>query len=268
MMDDFITIQLDGDTPLVATAIHNGHSVSENIRDLFAVSESVRLREEDPYTEVWTKIASNRIIGNHSRFEFDINRPPEKAIYITPEDSWGIKVWKTTPDQEVLTILQNRYNEVYQRINDGLTKLLKKLDALLIFDLHSYNHHRPYPDSLPEDTVLNPDINIGTGTMDRVYWSRLIDRFIDELGGINLNGRQLDVRENIKFKGGYFPKWLHENFNKSVCCISVEVKKIYMNEWTGEPDYEMIESIGEALKHTIPGVLEELANLRNNPRTE
>ena len=41
-----------------------------------------------------------------------------------------------------------------------------------------------------------------------------------------------------------------------------------MDEWTGEPDYEMIESISEALKHTVPGVMEELTNLRNNPRME
>ena len=168
-MDDYISIKLDGDTPLVAAAIHNGHSVSENIRELLAVSESDRFREEDPYTGIWTSMASNRIIAFHSRFEFDLNRPYENAIYLSPSDAWGIKVWKRTPSSKVVTESLNRYKEIYQRIHEGLTNMVKKFGTVVVYDLHSYNHRRSGPDQPPEDERFNPEINVGTGTMDRIY---------------------------------------------------------------------------------------------------
>jgi hypothetical protein len=43
--------------------------------------------------------------------------------------------------------------------------------------------------------------------------------------------------------------------------LSVEVKKFFMNEWTGEVDRELLEAVGEALSSTVPGVLEELGRL-------
>jgi N-formylglutamate deformylase len=98
-MDDYITINLDGETRFIAAALHNGHSVSENIIDLLAINESDRFREEDPFTGLWTHIGGNRIIATHSRFEFDLNRPPEKAVYFTHSDAWGIHVWKRMPSR-------------------------------------------------------------------------------------------------------------------------------------------------------------------------
>ena len=46
---------------------------------------------------------------------------------------------------------------------------------------------------------------------------------------------------------------------------SIEVKKFFMDEWTGVPDHAVINAIGEALKSTVPGVLEELAKRKINP---
>jgi hypothetical protein len=37
-----------------------------------------------------------------------------------------------------------------------------------------------------------------------------------------------------------------------------------MDEWTGDPDYSIINSINRALKSTIPGVVEELSRKKNN----
>jgi hypothetical protein len=41
------------------------------------------------------------------------------------------------------------------------------------------------------------------------------------------------------------------------------VKKFFMDEWTGEPDYSIINSITSALKSTIPGVVDELSKQKN-----
>jgi N-formylglutamate amidohydrolase len=262
-MNDFITIKVDGETPLVACAIHNGHQLSERLISLSALEESVRFREEDPFTGIWTEITENRIIAHHSRFEFDLNRPPEKAIYLVPEDAWGLQVWKTRPPEEFLDRSREAYMEVYKKMHEGLTKLVQKFGTLVVFDLHSYNYRRNGPDAPPEDATQNPEINVGTGTMNRDSWAHLVDRFIDDLRRFDFLDRHLDVRENIKFKGGYFPRWIHEKFAESVCCISIEAKKFFMDEWTGMPDHSIINAIGDALKSTLPGIMEELSKRKS-----
>ena len=62
------------ESPIVCTAIHNGHDVSREVLKNMAVSEEIRLMEEDPYTERFTEISKNTIITRTSRFEVDLNR--------------------------------------------------------------------------------------------------------------------------------------------------------------------------------------------------
>jgi hypothetical protein len=47
----------------------------------------------------------------------------------------------------------------------------------VVFDLHTYNHRREGPDTPPAEEVGNPEVNLGTGTMDRRKWAPIIDRF-------------------------------------------------------------------------------------------
>ena len=61
----------------------------------------------------------------------------------------------------------------------------------------------------------------------------MIDRFIADLRAFDFMGRKLDVRENVKFKGGNQVKWLHENFAENGCGLAIEFKKFWMDEWTG-----------------------------------
>ena len=83
-----------GDGPLVATAIHNGHDIQAELDGQFALSEEDRLRVEDPFTGGWTTVAPTSLVARQSRFEVDFNRPREKAVYQTPEDAWGLNIWK------------------------------------------------------------------------------------------------------------------------------------------------------------------------------
>jgi hypothetical protein len=68
----------------------------------------------------------------------------------------------------------------------------------------------------------------------------------------------LDVRENVKFFGGQFPRWIHDNFPETVCALAIEVKKFFMNEWTGELDLRQHAALGDALSHAARGVRQEL----------
>jgi len=89
----------EGEEPLVATAIHDGHEIREELREVMLIDEADRLREEDPVTGQWASFAATHIIARRSRFEFDLNRPRDRAVYVEPADAWGLNVWKEKPDQ-------------------------------------------------------------------------------------------------------------------------------------------------------------------------
>ncbi len=247
-----------GDSPLIATAIHDGHDLRDEVADILHLSERDRLREEDPYTSSWVDVADTRIVALRSRFEVDLNRPRDKAVYVTPEDCWGLDVWKTKPSEELISRSLDEYDSYYSFIKDLFTRTQEKFGKFVVFDIHSYNHKRNGPDAPPDSTADNPEVNIGTGTLDRTKWGSLIDRLIDDLRSFDFMGRRLDVRENIKFKGGNQVEWIHDNFPDSGCGLAIEFKKFWRNEWTGEKDIEQIEAIHRALSSTVPGVLEEL----------
>ena len=100
--------------------------------------------------------------------------------------------------------------------------------------------------------------------MDRKLCGYVVERFIKDLRKFNFLGRHLDVRENIKFEGRQLARWIHNKFPDSACVLSVEFKKFFMDEWTGEVDKEQLKTIREALHSTIPGILEELKTLEEN----
>ncbi len=257
-MQKFSHIKLNHEIPIIAAAIHNGHLLSEELEHLTALSAAERLREEDPFTGGWAEISSNKIIANFSRFEVDLNRPPDKSVYLVPEDAWGLDLWHSGPPEELVTQTRLKYAEFYESVRSSINHLLEQHDKIVIYDLHSYNHRRQGPEQPPADPELNPEVNIGTGTMDRKFWDPIVNRFLADMRIYNYFGRSLDVRENIKFKGGYFSRWIHENFPKQVCCLSIEFKKFFMDEWSGEPDRAQLTEIKSLLKFTTTGVLEEL----------
>ena len=260
-MNDFCHIDLEHEYSVVATAIHNGHILSDNLERISALTAQERLREEDPFTGKWTEISPNRIIGNFSRFEVDLNRPRDKCIYLEPEDAWGLTLWKKKPSVKIITEILSQYDDFYKRVGSGINRLLEQFDRIVILDIHSYNHRRQGPDNPPDDPELNPEVNIGTGTMDRIYWSAIVERFLKDLKNFKYFQKSLDVRENVKFKGGFFSRWIHENFPQKVCCLSIEFKKFFMDEWTGEADGQQVEEIFSALKYTVPGILEEIKKM-------
>jgi N-formylglutamate deformylase len=250
-----------GRSPIVAVAIHAGHHTRPSLQKWLAISETNRRYEEDPYTGEWTQIAKTQVIGLRSRFEFDLNRPREKAVYSTPDDAWGYDIWHRTPDEMLVNESLREYDKFYSAVETLLTQLVDEHGRTIVYDLHTYNHHRSGPGSPPGPAIENPEVNIGTGTMDREFWGPVVERFIDELRRFDFHGRHLDVRENVKFQGGYFGKWIHQTFPEQVCAIAIEFKKFFMDEWNGDADIDEVERIYKALQSTLPGVEGELKRL-------
>ena len=245
-------------SPIIVAAIHDGHEIRKELKEYLALNEQARLREEDPFTGKWLSISDNTITTETSRFEVDLNRPREKAVYLKPEDSWGLKVWKSELPEEYYKDSIKKFDIFYTELEKQINHLLEKNKYVVVYDLHSYNYKRNGADAPPEDDIQNPELNLGTGTLDRKFWAPVIDRFITDSRTYNFMGRNIDVRENIKFKGGYLARWIHQKYPKSVCSLSIEFRKFFMDEWTGLPDKEIIAEIGKLLTFTVDGLLEEL----------
>lgn len=247
--------------PIVAAAIHSGHGLRSDLEPLMNLGEAERFREEDPYTDQWRFIAPTRLISLHSRFGMDLNRPPEKSVYRRPEDSWGLPVWKQDLPEESIRQSMADYAAFYRAAGHLFRELERRYHAFLVLDIHTYNHRRAGPDAPPEDPDANPEINLGTGTMNRDYWAALPDRFLAETRKFNFLGRQLDVRENVRFFGGEFPAWIHRTFPGTGCALAIEVKKFFMDEWTGAVDIQQLLAVRQLLASVIPPLMDELDHI-------
>ncbi len=255
-------IESDLETPVVLAAVHDGHELRAEVAALIALDDAARLREEDPFTERWTRFAGTRLIGRRSRFEVDLNRPREGAVYREPADAWGLEVWGAPLPDDVVNRSLELYDAFYAEAERTLSAARDRWGSFVVLDLHTYNHRRDGADGAPAPAVGNPEVNIGTGTMDRDRWAPVIDRVLADLRAAPYHGRTLDVRENVKFRGGAFSAWVHRTFPDSGCSIAIEFKKFFMDEWTGVPDDAQVAAIGEVVQSILPGVLDTLPRVR------
>ncbi len=265
-MEDRIWSIVVGDGPLIAAAIHDGHAMQPEVKAISALSSLERLREEDPFTREWTLVAETRIVALRSRFELDLNRPPDRAVYLKPEDAWGLDLWKVTPPPHLIDRSLAGHEAFYDAVRRLLNEKVRRYGRFVVYDLHSYNHRRGGPDAEPDEVELNPEVNVGTGTMDRERWGPVVDTFIESLQSVDFVGRALDVRENVKFFGGYFAEWIHTHYPHTGCALAIEFKKFFMDEWTGEPDRETLGAIRDALDATTGPVLSALHSLSPKDR--
>lgn len=248
----------EGQGPIAATAIHDGHDLRDEVRRIMALGELDRLREEDPHTGIWTSVASTRIVVRRSRFEVDLNRPREQAVYRSPADAWGLSIWSQPPPDDLVARSLAEYDAFYTAAHRVFSEMERRFGRFVVLDLHSYNHRRAGANEPPEPAEGNPEVNLGTGSLDRSVWSGLVERFLADLRSFDFLGRHLDVRENVRFRGGRLSRWIHGSFPQSACCLAIEFKKFFMDEWTGEIDLEEFETISRALQATLPGLIESL----------
>jgi len=239
--------------PVVCAAIHNGHKLSDFVKENIAISENNRLREEDPFTDFFLRNCGNTIVPQISRFEVDLNRSKPNSIYLKPEDAWGLDVRKSDFTDEELKKLQGYYINFYNSVESYLRKLLKIHKNIFIFDIHSYNHHRKGNYAEYEDPKKNPEINFGTNIIHD-KWFPLVEKIQQKITNYDFFGRNLDARTNIKFTGGNFSRWISRKFPENACCIAVEFKKIFIDEWSGLRDIHTQEKLRSAFESSFEEV--------------
>ncbi len=247
--------KVEGAGPVVACAVHAGHDVRPEVAALLAVDDVTRLWEEDPHTGGWTVLAPTRLVVHRSRFEVDLNRSRPHAVYLEPDDAWGLRCWKRTPPEELVETSRRLHDAFYAELEQVLRRLEARHGRFVVYDLHSYNPGRP---GTGWSAAEEPEINLGTGPLDRDRWGPVVERFLADVAAEPVAGRYLDVAENVRFKGGHLVRWVHETFPETGCGLAVEVKKFFMDGHTGRLDQPVWEAVGRALAATVPGVTGEL----------
>ena len=246
-----------GDDPIVATSIHAGHSLRPEVEALAKLSDAKRLQEEDPYTNHWVGVAKNTLVVDRSRFEVDLNRPREKAVYVVPEDAWGLDLWKSEPTADLIKGSLEIYDAFYAELGELCDRVVQDHGHVVVLDIHSYNHRRGGPDAPVEDPELNPEINLGTESI-AASWDPVVAAFAETMAGLPFYDDKLDVRSNVKFRGGHMPRWINARYGDDGFAIAIEMKKIFMDEWTGVLDEGITASIGHILGSAADSVRQAL----------
>ena len=236
-------------SPFWAFAIHDGHHIDERLLGYLCLDEETRLREEDPYTAILAELPFNRFISATSRFQLDLNRSKQDALYLSPSQTWGLHVWAKDLPKAMIEQLYNNYDHVFRTIDQEIKETIDRHNFFVIYDIHSYNAKREGPQAII-DHQSNPQINIGT-LHNHDKWTDLTAQFIRALQK-EVDGKpSFDVRENIKFKGGYFSKYINEHYGDKGCVFSIEFRKDFMDEWTGQLYPEKLQEYKQLLLHTI-----------------
>lgn len=241
------------DLPVIAFALHAGHELRPELASLLASDAPTRLREEDPHTAAMAPAGVALVEVLRSRFEVDLNRPRFRSVYQNASDAWGIPMWRGELPDAQDRISRAVYDAFYAEAFELLSHMQRRHGHFIVLDLHSYNHRRDGQGAPPANSLENPEINLGTGRIDRQRWEPVVTAFSE-----TMTSAGFEVGENVKFLGGHFCHWVAETFPEHGCPLAIEFKKTYMDEWTGEVDEDAVARISVALGVAVPALVASL----------
>ncbi|NER13415.1 hypothetical protein GWK08_08210 [Leptobacterium flavescens] len=244
--DDYsFTLKIDKYVPYVCGAVHDGHQFRKSLWENCLHSEYDRWYEEDPCTKEMVAGYPIIIAGCDSRFEYDLNRGPENAIY---EDAWGKQLWKKPLSDKEKQESLNKHSNFYRLVHALIGKLEKDFGQVIVYDMHSYNWKRW------EREV--PVWNLGTANIDNERFGEAVEDWSRSLGAMKLpNGIVSTSKINDTFQGnGYFLKYITSNF-KNTLVLATEIAKVYCDEY----DYVIYPEVVRAVKNELAVRIEEHA---------
>ncbi len=250
--DYSFTIKIEDYAHYICAAVHDGHQFRKSLWENCLHSEYERWYEEDPCTKEMVEEHPIVIAGCDSRFEYDLNRAPETAIYT---DAWGKQLWnKPLPDDERQHSLQKHAN-FYKVVGALVEKIESKYGKAIVFDMHSYNYKR-------WDREV-PTWNLGTANIDNDRFGKLAASWSEKLGGMVLpNNLPSTSKINDTFQGnGYFLKFVTQKFDNTLV-LATEIAKVYCDELTGILYPEVVRSVAVQLKELIPLQLKEFQDTK------
>jgi uncharacterized protein (TIGR02421 family) len=243
VLDGSFCLKIETYTPILCTAVHAGARFRKDLLDSCALSESERLYEEDPYTDQLIQAMPMTLIAKDSRYEYDLNRPVANCIYRT---AWGKDVWhkKLSSKKRNDSIQKHR---CFYRVLDALVERIEsQFGTSIVFDIHSYNHLRHDRET--------PTFNIGSEQIDKERWQSVIDMSLSKLAKIELPNMPVSAKENDIFFGrGYMISHINSRYQNTLV-LPLEVKKVYMDELSGEIYPLVMQSLSQQFKACLVAI--------------
>lgn len=243
--DGSLRVKIEKYVPYCCTAIHSGNNLRDELKKKIMLNDYQRWYEEDPFTDTFIESMPITIIGNDSRFEYDLNRKPEDSIY---DYAWGNKVWKKNLTVQEIEISKQKHASYYKILHALVATLEEMFEECIVYDIHSYNYKR-----IERDT---PVFNIGTENINMLKYQGVVEDWLKQLNAMELPEINGYASQNDVFFGrGYNLEYLTKHFDNTLV-LATEVKKVYCDELTGV-DYPNIIS---QLKHSFKEAIEKNIN--------
>ena len=240
--DYSFTLKIDDYTHYICGAVHDGHQFRKELWDNCLHTEYDRWYEEDPETK--NMVISHPIViaGMDSRFEYDLNRAPETAIYL---DAWGKQLWRNPLPEAMKQKSLQKHANFYKVVHALVSKIEEKFGICLVYDMHSYNWKR-------WDREV-PTWNLGTANVNNQRFGESIEAWRQVLSQLQLpNNIKSTSKINDTFQGnGYFLKYITNNF-KNTLVLATEIAKVYCDEYNQITYPEVVEAVASQLRIELP----------------
>jgi N-formylglutamate amidohydrolase len=241
--DDYsFTIKIDEYVPYICAAIHDGHQFRKELWDNCLHTEYDRWYEEDPETK--NMIASHPIViaGCDSRFEYDLNRAPEDAVFVT---AWGKQLWKTSLPKAQKQKSLAKHEAFYKVVHTLVKTIETKHKVAIVYDMHSYNWQR-------WDREV-PTWNLGTSNVDNERFGPDIEAWRQSLSEMQLPNdiKSTALINDTFFGNGYFLKYITNSF-KNTLVLATEIAKVYCDEYEQVNFPEVVNSVEKQLRERLP----------------
>lgn len=239
--DYSFTLKIDEYVPYVCGAVHDGDQFRKELWENCLHSQYERWYEEDPETKNMVNSHPILIAGRDSRFEYDLNRTPEEAVFDT---AWGKQLWKEPLSEDQKQLSLKKHTTFFNVTHALIDKIENKFGCAIVYDMHSYNWQR-------WDREV-PTWNLGTTNIDNDRFGDEIESWRQSLSEIQLpNGIKSTADINNTFFGnGYFLKYITKNF-KNTLVLATEIAKVYCDELNQVIYPEVVAAVEEQLKERM-----------------
>lgn len=235
--DYSFTIKIADYVPFICGAVHDGHQFRRELWEKCTHSEYERWYEEDPCTKEMVQSQPIVIAGRDSRFEYDLNRDLENAIY---DDAWGKQLWKLPLTEEEKAQSLKKHKGFYEVVDALVAKIESIHGKAIVFDMHSFNRKRWNREI--------PTWNLGTDNIDNNRFGGIAESWRKKLAEITFPERiKSDAKINDTFQGnGYFLKHISNRFDNTLV-LATEIAKVYCDEDTGVIYPEIVRTVDQQL---------------------
>ncbi len=234
-------IKIDEYSPVICAAIHNGHQLRDDLQKSFLLSKEERYYEEDPYTAELISSFPIVLIGNDSRFEYDLNRAKTLSTYF--KTAWDKQVWQKPLSAKQRSKSHAKHQSFYNVLEMIVATIEQQFKNAIIFDVHSYNYKR-----IEKNT---PTFNIGSAQIDIERWGNIAKHFENQLNKITLPNIDCYAATDEIFHGrGYLITHVNAHFDNTLV-LPVEVKKVFMDETTGAVYPLVLEELRASFKNAV-----------------